>query len=91
MKKMNTIIIEKSGDVIAFIDKTSKYEWCWSWMERSVEEDTKKILKNSLRNGGLVTIFYKLTYERFINFHVFYCLRRPNIDLNYINLWIKGN
>ena len=55
-------------------------------MERSVEEDTKKILKNSLRNGGLVTIFYKLTYERFINFHVFYCLRRPNIDLNYINL-----
>ena len=86
MKKMNTVIIERSGYVIAVIDKTSKYEWCWSWMERSVEVDTKKILKNSLRNGGLVTIFYKLAYESFVNFRVFHCLRRPNIDLNYINL-----
>ena len=60
MKKMNTIIIERSGYVIVVIDKTSKYEWCCSWMECSIEVDPKKILKNSLWNGGLVAIFYKL-------------------------------
>lgn len=86
MKKMNTVIIERSGYVIAVIDKTSKYEWCWLWMECSIEVDPKKILKNSLWNGGLVTIFYKLAYGRFVIFHVFHRLRRPNIDLNYINL-----
>ena len=44
---MNTIIIERSGDAIADIDKTSKNKWCWFWMERSIEVDPKKTLKNS--------------------------------------------
>ena len=43
IKKRNTIIIERSGDAIADIDKTSKNKWCWSWMEHSIEVDPKKI------------------------------------------------
>ena len=44
-------------------------------IERSIEEDPKKILKNSSWNGGPATIFYKVAYRRFVIFRVFHCLK----------------
>ena len=71
-KKTNTIVIERSGDAIADIEKTSKSKWCWSWMKRSIEVDPKKILTNFSWNGGLVTIFYKTHIRKVCNFSRFF-------------------
>ena len=40
---MNTIIIEKSGDEKADVDKTSKNKWWWPQVEHLIEVDPKKI------------------------------------------------
>ena len=95
---MNTIIIERSGDAIADIDKTSKNKWCWLWMEHSIQVDQKKILKNSLWNGDLVTIFYKTYIWKVCNFLHFSLSKRPqnglklnkSLKLREINLANKG-
>ena len=75
IKYINRIIIERSGDVVANIDKTSKNKrGCCSWMEHSIVVDPKKVLKNSSWNGGLVTIIYKFHIWKVCNFSAFFVI-----------------